>query len=58
MKKKEKCCICGKSIKGYGNETYPVKTGRCCDACNLKFVIPSRFAMYNAALEEMRKEDK
>ena len=57
MKKKDKCCICGKVIKGYGNETYPVKEGRCCDACNLKWVIPSRFRMYNSALAEIKKED-
>ncbi len=57
-KKKEKCCICGKLIKGYGNEAYPVKNGRCCDECNMKKVIPARFWMLNAALDEVRKEDK
>lgn len=37
------CCICGEPITGYGNNPYPVKEeGRCCDACNIKFVIPAR----------------
>jgi hypothetical protein len=36
------CCICGEKIEGYGNNAEPVKSGRCCDACNIKFVIPAR----------------
>lgn len=42
-----KCCICGKSFTGYGNNPYPVNKGkgrRCCDACNFKYVIPERLA--------------
>jgi len=52
-----KCCICGKEIKGYGNnpdgaawlnpdgsvERPKFSEGeRCCDECNWKFVIPGR----------------
>jgi hypothetical protein len=40
------CCICGESIEGYGNNPEPFKSsaeGRCCDSCNLKFVIPARY---------------
>lgn len=41
--KKIKCCICGKEIKGYGNNPRPVKKeGLCCDECNLEVVIPAR----------------
>ena len=41
--KEEICCICGEPIEGYGNNPRPYKhEGRCCDACNLKFVIPAR----------------
>lgn len=41
--KEETCCICGEPINGYGNNPEPYKrTGRCCDACNIKFVIPAR----------------
>ena len=37
------CCICGEESTGYGNNPEPFKhEGRCCDACNLKFVIPAR----------------
>ena len=43
--KEEICCICGEPIEGYGNNPRPYKhEGRCCDACNLKFVIPARLA--------------
>lgn len=39
------CCICGEEEKGYGNNPEPFKhEGRCCDACNIKFVIPARLA--------------
>ncbi len=37
------CCICGEEFEGYGNNPDPVKqSGKCCDACNRKFVIPAR----------------
>lgn len=37
------CCICGEEFEGYGNNPAPVRDkGSCCDACNLKFVIPAR----------------
>ena len=37
------CCICGEESEGYGNNPAPVKeSGKCCDACNRKFVIPAR----------------
>jgi len=43
--KEEICCICGEPIEGYGNNPEPYKhEGRCCDACNAKFVIPARLA--------------
>ena len=40
------CCICREPIEGYGNNPEPYMSadeGRCCDGCNLKFVIPMRF---------------
>ena len=36
------CCICGGKINGYGNNAEPYAHGRCCDACNFRFVIPAR----------------
>lgn len=41
-KANDTCCICGEDILGYGNNAEPYAHGRCCDACNLKFVIPAR----------------
>ena len=42
------CCICGEEIEGYGNNPEPFKpadAGQCCDACNVRFVIPMRLDM-------------
>ena len=41
------CCICGEEYEGYGNNAEPYKKGYCCDACQIKFVIPSRLALMN-----------
>jgi hypothetical protein len=47
--KEETCCICGEPIEGYGNNPEPYKhEGRCCDACQNKFVIPARLAELNS----------
>jgi hypothetical protein len=44
------CCICGEPIEGYGNNPDPLPyDGRCCDSCNLHFVI-------NARLDQLRTE--
>jgi len=49
------CCICGEESVGYGNNPEPYKhEGKCCDACNRKFVIPARLA---ANIEAMVGED-
>lgn len=48
-----KCCICNKTINGWGNNPYgalkinnkPIKWNkedRCCDKCNEEYVIPGR----------------
>jgi hypothetical protein len=42
------CCICGEPIEGYGNNPEPYMSadeGRCCDSCNVHFVIPARLDM-------------
>ncbi len=41
----QKCSICGKIYKGYGNNAFPIDWGRCCNECNDKFVIPLRVMM-------------
>lgn len=41
------CCICGEPFGKFGNNPEPFMSadeGRCCDACNLKFVIPARLS--------------
>lgn len=46
------CCICGEPLEGYGNNPEPfmyADEGQCCDACNLKFVIPLRIEMMREA---------
>ena len=43
------CCICGEEFEGYGNDPAPYKeSGKCCDACNRKFVIPARLMQLQA----------
>lgn len=48
-----KCCICGKEIKGWGNNPYGALDAQgktvewkdddeCCDSCNMKYVIFGR----------------
>lgn len=40
-----KCCICGKEMKGHGNNPWPINNDvakRCCDECNWDKVIPAR----------------
>ena len=38
----KKCCICGNTFNGYGNNAAPIKNGTCCNKCNTQFVVPSR----------------
>lgn len=40
------CSICGKEYEGYGNNAQPVNSGRCCNECNIKIVIPRRIQDY------------
>ena len=41
----QRCSICGRPYKGYGNNAFPAKSGRCCDECNENLVIPLRIMM-------------
>lgn len=44
------CCICGERTSGYGNNPAPVsEIGKCCDDCNVRFVLPARMAEAEAA---------
>lgn len=44
---KKKCCLCGNSYIGYGNNAQPLKEGYCCDPCNTTKVIPARLKRLN-----------
>lgn len=40
-----KCCLCGKEIRDYGHNPWPLSDNvedRCCDLCNMLKVIPAR----------------
>lgn len=41
----KRCCLCNKPIIGYGNNAEPVKSGICCNKCNVNIVIPARFEL-------------
>jgi len=44
------CCICDKTVQGYGNNPEPINhsnhlnndDARCCDDCNNMYVVPAR----------------
>lgn len=58
-----KCCICGKTIRGFGNNPDPIKNAsgelfnenaRCCNDCNDKYVVPYRLAQIFGSDEEVQ----
>ena len=50
------CCLCGKENCGYGNNPQPIENdGRCCDECNAKYVIPTRFMLATSGASPIRK---
>lgn len=51
-----KCVFFGEKIAGHGNNAEPVKTGCCCDNCNLKVVVPERFKQLYATRKEQAYE--
>ena len=64
------CCICGKEIKGWGNNPYGAldndlniiewkEDAVCCDACNNKYVISGRlYTMAQVMKKDMKGKDK
>ena len=43
-----KCNICSEIIEGHGNNPWPFdesEKDRCCDSCNMNFVIPARLKL-------------
>ena len=57
------CCLCGRTIEGYGNNPFPLSENeddRCCDNCNWTKVIPARIAMDEDAntLHDFQEESR
>ena len=57
-----KCCICGKEMKGVGNNPYPLcykgdYKSRCCNRCDL-LVVEARMEIvaYGKSIEEVQKK--
>ena len=54
-----RCAICGKEMNNeFGNNSWPVRTNeeeRCCDECNMSFVLPYRYMLMN--LNQKRKDE-
>lgn len=60
------CCICKKEIKGYGNNPDGAigpdgkvitwePDDKCCDDCNVTYVIPGRWALLTRKTENCPK---
>lgn len=41
--RRKRCCLCGGQYIGWGNNSWPLMEGRCCDLCNSTKVVPERF---------------
>ena len=56
----KKCCICGKTFVGYGNNAEPIRKGICCNICNTKYVFGSRFLnpRRNTSYEIVKTEEE
>jgi len=55
------CCICGEPIEGYGNNPEPYMSAehgeKCCDSCNIHYVIPARLDQLDTN-EEVSLKDR
>lgn len=59
--KNYKCCICGDTFCGWGNNPSPVvndEDALCCDNCNSLHVIPARMAMIYLQKEKEENQDE
>ena len=58
LKKEQDCVLCNKKIIRYGNNASPVKTGRCCDTCNIEVVIPTRLGIVLEIKDKKEVDEK
>jgi hypothetical protein len=48
-----KCSICGKDIRGFGNNAWQISKEICCDVCNLTIVIPERIKLSTEKVKKL-----
>ena len=48
-----KCEICHKEIKGYDCDAWPLSTGRCCQECDDKYVVPLKIFLSGAIKDQI-----
>ena len=51
----KECSICGADYTSWGNNADPFE-GRCCDSCNMEFVVPARIKRVYAAQRKEKGE--
>lgn len=55
MMKERTCVLCGRRLRGWGNNPWPLaKEGECCDECNLSVMI-ARIAQTNTRIPGARE---
>ena len=55
-----KCCLCGGKFEGWGNNPEPLRQSnlKCCDDCNMKFVIPARLLAIRKQEQWEKEQEK
>jgi hypothetical protein len=56
LEQTRRCAICHDSYVGWGNNSWPVTNGRCCNECNLFVVVPARLRMLRETHYETKGE--
>ena len=49
------CCICGRKVKEWGNDPWPVMLdddAKCCNKCDMEVVLPARMNLMEAKEDE------
>ena len=50
------CSICQREFTEWGNNAWPVNTGKCCNACDIEVIIPARIRIMQRAEKLIEKE--
>jgi hypothetical protein len=55
----KKCSICQRDYDGPGNNAEPINDGRCCNACNINIVLPTRIIhAYKNAIAQKKESSQ